>query len=168
MMLVDGGTGDMRVSRFDPRTISRGTSLPGADDLPGAPSQQRLEESLARLRNYAGVVELSNRIRGQSDVNTMLHEVLGELLVYLKADRGIVALVEDAPDELRPEVVGTGTAGAQGVISLSWTIAKKVMEGRVGVITDVALDVSRWSRCWPPMRPARRAPAGRRPCAGPS
>ena len=144
MMLVDGGTGDMRVSRFDPRTISRGTSLPGADDLPGAPSQQRLEESLARLRNYAGVVELSNRIRGQSDVNTMLHEVLGELLVYLKADRGIVALVEDAPDELRPEVVvyrdGRET---QGVISLSRTIAKKVMEGRVGVITDVALDVSR-------------------------
>ena len=84
MMLVDGGTGDMRVSRFDPRTISRGTSLPGADHIPGANnSQQRLEESLARLRNYAGVVELSNRIRGQADVNTMLREVLGELLTYL-------------------------------------------------------------------------------------
>lgn len=143
--LVDGGTGSMRVSRFDPRTISRGTSLPiepsslNSDD---EAQRQRREEVLARLRNYAAVVDLSQRIQSEPDVQTMLRDVLGELVTMLQADRGIVALVEDAPDALRPEVVVYRDGSTpEGIISLSRTITRQVMEARCGVITHVSTDL---------------------------
>ena len=145
--MVEEDTASRRVVRqIGPGRISRPSDMPldswfreiGASG--GDPSDDQGMMLLRRqTRNYAVLFEVSQRVQQVNNTAAMLHSVLEFLVGVLKADRAVLALVDDSPDRLRPEaVVYSEHATPEPIIAMSRTISAQVVEGRCGVISHDA------------------------------
>lgn len=144
--MVEEDTASRRVvRRFDPDRISRPSDMPldswfreigaSGDDS----DAKRMPWLRRQTRNYAVLFEVSQRVQQLSDTSAMLHSVLEFLVGVLKADRAVVALVDDSPGQLRQEaVMYSDHARPDAIIAISRTIASQVIEGRCGVISHDA------------------------------
>ena len=141
------------VRRFDPDRISRPSDMPldswfreigaSGDDASDDHSMPWLRR---QTRNYAVLFEVSQRVQQVNDTSAMLHSVLEFLVGVLKADRAVLALVDNSPDRLRPEaVVYNDHATPDSIIAMSRTISAQVVEGRCGVISHDARSDQRFA-----------------------
>lgn len=97
----------------------------------------------AGLRRYARNAEVlfqaSRNVQHIEEDPGALARVVESVVDFLEVDRGVVALVEDKPDNLRPEVVVYGDrATPDTAIAMSRTVAQHVLKDRCGVISQDA------------------------------
>ncbi len=130
------------------RSVGELSKLLAADDTAGA-------QGLAEKKAAADVQELakSNRILkvltefsrdliATRPVEDVLQQVMDIVFDHVPAERGFLMLHEDGSDKLVPMVVkhrSTPSSGDQARISISKTIAERVIKDRVSILTSDAL-----------------------------
>ena len=130
------------------RSVGELSKLLAADDTAGA-------QGLAEKKAAADVQELakSNRILkvltefsrdliATRPVEDVLQQVMDIVFDHVPAERGFLMLHEDGSDKLVPMVVkhrSTPSSGDQARISISKTIADRVIKDRVSILTSDAL-----------------------------
>jgi adenylate cyclase len=100
---------------------------------------QDIEKSNRILRVLTKVAETLIAVR---PVEEVLQQVMEIVFEHVPADRGFLMLHEDGSDRLIPMVIkhrNPGAAADQGKISISKTIADRVMKDRVSILTSDAL-----------------------------
>ena len=103
-----------------------------------APDVQEIEKSNRILRVLTRVAETLIAVR---PVEEVLQQVMEIVFEHVPADRGFLMLNEEGSDKLIPMVIKHRNAdGAEsGKISISKTIADRVMKDRVSILTSDAL-----------------------------
>jgi len=109
-----------------------------------APDVQEIEKSNRILRVLTKVAETLIAVR---PVEEVLHQVMDIVFEHIQADRGFLMLREDQTStNLVPMVIQHRKAGAdQDKITISKTIAEKVMKDQVSILTSDAQDDKRFS-----------------------
>src|SRR5262245_10120973 len=111
-----------------------------AGDARKAPSVdvQEIEKSNRILKVLTQVAETLIAVR---PVEEVLHQVMDIVFEHMPADRGFLMLEDEAvADKLVPMVVKHRTSGAsEGRITVSKTIADRVMHDRVSILTSDAM-----------------------------
>jgi adenylate cyclase len=111
-----------------------------AGDAPKAPAVdvQEIEKSNRILKVLTQVAETLIAVR---PVEEVLHQVMDIVFEHMPADRGFLMLEDDAvADKLVPMVVKHRTSGgSEGRITVSKTIADRVMHDRVSILTSDAM-----------------------------
>ena len=138
------------VRPFDPSVFSGRSRLGesgwydtgGQSDTPPIRSKPDIDAIQRQARNYAVVAEVNQRIQRNAEPGQMLHSVLEFVVDALNADRGVVAMVEDNPDNLHTRAVVYGDhMPPSSVIHISRTVARQVLTERCGVLShDTHLD----------------------------
>jgi adenylate cyclase len=108
-------------------------------DKKQAPDVQEIEKSNRILRVLTKVAETLIAVR---PVEEVLQQVMEIVFEHVPADRGFLMLHEDGSDKLVPMVIkhrNPSGSGDQGKISISKTIADRVMKDRVSILTSDAL-----------------------------
>ena len=104
-----------------------------------SPDVQEIEKSNRILRVLTKVAETLIAVR---PVEEVLQQVMDIVFEHMPADRGFLMLHEDGSDKLVPMVIkhrNPSSSGDQGKISISKTIADRVMKDRVSILTSDAL-----------------------------
>jgi len=109
-----------------------------------APDVQEIEKSNRILRVLTKVAETLIAVR---PVEEVLHQVMDIVFEHIQADRGFLMLREDQiSTQLVPMVVRQRKPGGdQDKITISKTIAEKVMKDQVSILTSDAMDDKRFS-----------------------
>ncbi len=99
---------------------------------------QEIEKSNRILKVLTSVAETLIAVR---PVEEVLHQVMDIVFEHMPADRGFLMLEDDVvPDKLVPMVVKHRNAGGgEGRITVSKTIADRVMQDRVSILTSDAM-----------------------------
>jgi len=98
---------------------------------------QEIEKSNRILKVLTQVAETLIAVRPVEDV---LEQVMGIVFEHMPADRGFLMLEDEASDKLVPMVVKHRSPGAgEGRITVSKTIADRVMNDRVSILTSDAM-----------------------------
>ena len=109
-----------------------------------APDVQEIEKSNRILRVLTKVAETLIAVR---PVEEVLQQVMDIVFEHIQADRGFLMLREDqVSTQLAPMVVRHRKSGGdQDKITISKTIAEKVMKDQVSILTSDAMDDKRFS-----------------------
>jgi adenylate cyclase len=111
-------------------------AAPAGDKKPD--ELREIEKSNRILKVLTKVAETLIAVRPVEDV---LHQVMDIVFEHMPADRGFLMLAEDAPEpRLVPMVVRHRSPGAgEGRITVSKTIADRVVKDRVSILTSDAM-----------------------------
>jgi adenylate cyclase len=117
---------------------SAGTARTAADRKPAAADVQEIEKSNRILKVLMNVAETLIAVR---PVEEVLQQVMEIVFEHIPADRGFLMLSEEGSAKLIPMVVKhRNPEGADsGKISISKTIADRVVKDRVSILTSDAL-----------------------------
>jgi adenylate cyclase len=130
------------------RSVGELSKLLSASDTAGAPALaerkapadvQEIEKSNRILKVLTKFSETLIAVR---PVEEVLQQVMDIVFDHVPADRGFLMLHEDGGDKLVPMVVkhrSTPSSGDQARISISKTIADRVIKDRVSILTSDAL-----------------------------
>jgi adenylate cyclase len=130
------------------RSVGELSKLLAAGDTAGAPAPaerkapadlQEIEKSNRILKVLTKVAETLIAVR---PVEEVLQQVMDIVFDHVPADRGFLMLHEDGSEKLVPMVVkhrSTPASGDQARISMSKTIAERVIKDRVSILTSDAL-----------------------------
>jgi adenylate cyclase len=125
-------------ARTEPKTII--AELSASQELFGMQTANLTELQKAHT-NLKTVYSISEALAGTFDIEKVLDNVLDKIFEVVKADRGVIMLMDEADGSLRKaaqKVRGQKTAGE---ISVSQTILRYVLEKRASVLTtDAARD----------------------------
>ena len=131
------------------RSVGELSKLLASSDTAGAaPSlaEKRLPadvQDLAKSNRILKVLtEFSKTLIATRPVEEVLQQVMDIVFDHVPADRGFLMLHEDGSDKLVPMVVkhrSTPSSGDQARISISKTIADRVIKDRVSILTSDAL-----------------------------
>ena len=113
---------------------------PAADARKAPADVQEIEKSNRILRVLTKVAETLIAVR---PVEEVLHQVMDIVFDHVPADRGFLMLQEEAGSKLVPMVIkhrnASAAGGDQAKISISKTIADRVVKDRVSILTSDAL-----------------------------
>jgi adenylate cyclase len=117
------------------------TAEPAAEsaEAPKAADVQAIEKSNRILQVLAEVSKTLIAVRQEDEV---LGQVMDIVFDHVPADRGFLMLQEEGTGKLVPKVVkhrNPGTSGEQGKITVSKTIAERVLKDRVSILTSDAM-----------------------------
>jgi adenylate cyclase len=117
------------------------TAEPTAEsaEAPKAADVQAIEKSNRILQVLAEVSKTLIAVRQEDEV---LGQVMDIVFDHVPADRGFLMLQEEGTGKLVPKVVkhrNPGTSGEQGKITVSKTIAERVLKDRVSILTSDAM-----------------------------
>src|SRR4029453_512412 len=105
-----------------------------------APDAQEIEKSNRILKVLMKVAETLIAVR---PVEEVLHQVMDIVFDHVPADRGFLMLSDDVGTKLVPMVIkhrnASAASGDQAKISISKTIADRVVKDRVSILTSDAL-----------------------------
>jgi adenylate cyclase len=130
------------------RSVGELSKLLAPSDTAGAPAEaakkapadvQEIEKSNRILKVLTKFSETLIAVR---PVEEVLQQVMDIVFDHVPADRGFLMLHEDGSDKLVPMVVrhrSTPSSGDQAQISISKTIADRVIKDRVSILTSDAL-----------------------------
>jgi adenylate cyclase len=130
------------------RSVGELSKLLASSDTAGAPALaekkapadvQEIEKSNRILKVLTKFSETLIAVR---PVEEVLQQVMDIVFDHVPADRGFLMLHEDGSDKLVPMVVkhrSTPSSGDQARISISKTIAERVIKDRVSILTSDAL-----------------------------
>jgi adenylate cyclase len=130
------------------RSVGELSKLLSPSDTAGAPAEaakkapadvQEIEKSNRILKVLTKFSETLIAVR---PVEEVLQQVMDIVFDHVPADRGFLMLHEDGSDKLVPMVVrhrSTPSSGDQARISISKTIADRVIKDRVSILTSDAL-----------------------------
>jgi adenylate cyclase len=107
-----------------------------AQEARAAPDVQQLEKSnriLQVLMKFAGT------LRETGSQEEVLQQIMTIVFDHVPADRGFLMLREEGSDKLVPMVVKHRGGGEQGKITISKTIADRVLKDRVSILTSDAM-----------------------------
>jgi adenylate cyclase len=125
------------LSRLLSDTASGGAQSPAAEKK-AAPDVQEIEKSNRILKVLTKVAETLIAVR---PVEEVLQQVMEIVFEHVPADRGFLMLNEEGSDKLIPMVIKHRNADSSesAKISISKTIADRVMKDRVSILTSDAL-----------------------------
>jgi adenylate cyclase len=114
-----------------------GSATAAAADVKKAPDVQEIEKSNRILKVLMRVAETLIAVR---PVEEVLEQVIDIVFDHVPADRGFLMLSEEGSGKLVPMVVRHRQPGAGGeaLISISKTIADRVLKDRVSILTSDA------------------------------
>ena len=130
------------------RSVGELSKLLSAGDTAGAPALAEKKapadvQELAKSNRILKVLtEFSKTLIATRPVEEVLQQVMDIVFDHVPADRGFLMLHEDGSDKLVPMVVkhrSTPSSGDQARISISKTIAERVIKDRVSILTSDAL-----------------------------
>jgi adenylate cyclase len=110
-----------------------------AEAPPKAPDVQAIEKNNRILQVLA---EVSKTLIAVRQVDEVLGQVMDIVFDHVPADRGFLMLQEEGTGKLVPMVVKhrkEGASGEQGKITVSKTIADRVLKDRVSILTSDAM-----------------------------
>jgi adenylate cyclase len=117
-----------------------GAGVAAADARKAPADVQEIEKSNRILRVLTKVAETLIAVR---PVEEVLHQVMDIVFDHVPADRGFLMLQEDLGTKLVPMVIkhrsASAASGDQAKISISKTIADRVVKDRVSILTSDAL-----------------------------
>jgi len=130
------------------RSVGELSKLLSAGDTAGSPAQAEKKaaadvQELAKSNRILNVLtRFSRDLIATRPVEEVLQQVMDIVFDHVPADRGFLMLHEEGSDKLIPMVVkhrNTPSSGDQARISISKTIADRVMKDRVSILTSDAL-----------------------------
>jgi len=129
------------------RSVGELSKLLSASDTAGAPALEKrapadVQELAKSNRILKVLTEFSKTLIATRPVEEVLQQVMDIVFDHVPADRGFLMLHEDGSDKLVPMVVkhrSTPSSGDQARISISKTIADRVIKDRVSILTSDAL-----------------------------
>jgi len=130
------------------RSVGELSKLLSAGDTAGTPAQAEKKaaadvQELAKSNRILKVLtEFSRDLIATRPVEQVLHQVMDIVFDHVPADRGFLMLHEEGSDKLVPMVVkhrSAPSSGDQARISISKTIAERVIKDRVSILTSDAL-----------------------------
>jgi adenylate cyclase len=130
------------------RSVGELSKLLAASDTAGAPALAERKagtdvQELAKSNRILKVLtEFSRDLIATRPVEDVLQQVMDIVFDHVPADRGFLMLHEEGGDKLVPMIVkhrSTPSSGDQARISISKTIADRVMKDRVSILTSDAL-----------------------------
>jgi adenylate cyclase len=130
------------------RSVGELSKLLAPSDTAGAPAEAAKKapadvQELAKSNRILKVLtEFSKTLIATRPVEEVLQQVMDIVFDHVPADRGFLMLHEDGSDKLVPMVVkhrSTPSSGDQARISISKTIADRVIKDRVSILTSDAL-----------------------------
>ncbi len=115
-----------------------GTPAPGIPKAPTPVDLQEIEKSNRILKVLTKVAETLIAVR---PVEEVLHQVMDIVFEHVPADRGFLMLNEEGDGKLVPMVVKhrKEESSAEGKITISKTIADRVIKDRVSILTSDAM-----------------------------
>jgi adenylate cyclase len=121
-------------------SVPEAGAVPAAVDARKAPADlQEIEKSNRILKVLTRVAETLIAVRPVEDV---LQQVMDIVFDHIPADRGFLMLQEESTEKLVPMVIKHRTPGSSadsGKISISKTIADRVLRDRVSILTSDAM-----------------------------
>jgi adenylate cyclase len=130
------------------RSVGELSKLLAPSDTAGAPAEAAKKapadvQELAKSNRILKVLtEFSKDLIATRPVEQVLQQVMDIVFDHVPAERGFLMLYEDGSDKLVPMVVkhrSTPSSGDQAQISISKTIADRVIKDRVSILTSDAL-----------------------------
>src|SRR5437870_1622779 len=130
------------------RSVGELSKLLSAGDTAGSPAQAEKKaaadvQELAKSNRILNVLtRFSRDLIATRPVEEVLQQVMDIVFDHVPADRGFLMLHEEGSDKLIPMVVkhrNTPSSGDQARISISKTIADRVIKDRVSILTSDAL-----------------------------
>ena len=130
------------------RSVGELSKLLSASDTAGAPALAEkkapadVQELAESNRILKVLTEFSKTLIATRPVEEVLQQVMDIVFDHVPADRGFLMLHEEGSDKLVPMVVkhrNTPSSGDQAQISISKTIADRVIKDRVSILTSDAL-----------------------------
>ena len=130
------------------RSVGELSKLLSGGDTAGAPALAErkapadLQEIEKSNRILKVLIKFSETLIAVRPVEEVLQQVMDIVFDHVPADRGFLMLHEDGSDKLVPMVVkhrSTPSSGDQARISISKTIADRVIKDRVSILTSDAL-----------------------------
>ena len=129
------------------RSVGELSKLLSPTELPGpaapaakaaAPDVKEIEKSNRILKVLTKVAETLIAVRPVEDV---LQQVMDIVFDHVPSDRGFLMLREEVTDKLVPMVIKhrNPSSGGEGKISISKTIADRVLKDRVSILTSDAM-----------------------------
>lgn len=120
------------------------STVPSSDDsvILAAP-----EPSAAAMAHFRVLLQVSTALSAMFDVDQILNKVMDIVFDQMKADRGFIALVEDAEvRHVNPRVVRYKDEDQVGKIAVSQTIIQHVIARKEGVLSSDAMTDQRFSK----------------------
>ena len=97
-------------------------------------------------QRFRAVVEISNAVQTQLDMDRLLSEILDRLFtVFPQADRGFIMLKADEGEELIPRAARQRGRDAPEAITVSRSIIDKAVNGRVAILSADAMSDQRFA-----------------------
>jgi len=119
----------------------------------GAPQKAREPEAVLKAhRRLRTVVEISNKVTNQLDMDALLDEIMNSLFrVFPQADRGFIMLKrDDAEDEINADNLVSKVSKHRdrdkaGAITISRRVIDEVVTHRIAILTADAMDDDRFA-----------------------
>lgn len=117
---------------------SEAAVVPAVEEAKKTPDVQEIERSNRILKV---LTKFSQTLIGVGPVEEVLQQVMDIVFDHVPADRGFLMLIEEGSRKLVPMVVKhrNATGGEEGKITVSKTIADRVVKERVAILTADAL-----------------------------
>ena len=119
--------------------VQRTTAPPVLEQPPERSSMPTLVEA---YRNLLAMYKVSSIIRNNADIDLLLRDVLEQIFRNVRAERGLVMLIDDETGDLEPRAFLSRSGDPTDTdVSISKTIVNEVIEKQEAVLTsDATLD----------------------------
>jgi adenylate cyclase len=101
--------------------------------------ERKPEERAKEGTNFFILFQLAKAIALARDLDEILENAMDMIFSVLKAERGVIMLLDSETGELRPKVIQDRSGKAEKEINISSTITNRVIRDKVAMLTDDAM-----------------------------